>query len=113
MKTLITILAIVCFTGIAFASTFEAVTPDGKETDIGKVKVREMETISAEDLAILQKHQPDFTAPASKMHRLELIDEDIAQLQAEADAITEQIVEKVILRGKVDDEAKKVVLKVE
>ena len=108
MKTrtgIIVTLAIVFFAGIVQAGTiFEKVTPDGKETDIGKVKVSEIEDVSAENLVIIRTYKPDFQ-PVSKMHRLELIDKEIAAKQSELAVLN-------VLRDKVEIEAKKVVLKV-
>lgn len=110
-KAILTVLIMVCFVGLSFAgTTFEAATPDGKETDIGKVKVREFESVSDSDLAIINKYNPRFQ-PANKMHRLELVDDEIEKLQAEVDVLTGQIVDLVLLRDKVEAAAKTVALK--
>jgi len=112
MKKLIIILAIVFMTSMAFAeSVFEAVTPDGKETDIGKVKVRETINIENKIIDAIKLQIPTWTLPEPRMHRLELIDKEIADLEAQRDKITAQIAEKQSLRDKVGVEAKKVVLK--
>ena len=51
--------------------TYEAVTPNGKESEIGKVKVRKVVSISAATLAKIKEAIPDFTIPEPEMFRLE------------------------------------------
>ena len=93
---------------------FEAVTPDGKETEIDKVKVRMVSGgITAEDLAIVLKHIPDFKPPDPKMYRLELIDNEIATLTAKRDSAQEALDAQLSLRAKVELAAKMVVLAVQ
>jgi hypothetical protein len=85
-------------------SEFEAVTPNGKETEISKVKVRWIEDISPEELAIIKKYQPNFQ-PKSEMYRLEQIDEEIGRLQKAVDDAQTTLNEKIALRKKVEEAA--------
>ena len=88
----------------------EAVTPDNKETDIGKVKVREIITIGADVLAAVREIDPNYKLPEPQMHRLELIDKEIQELKNQKLNIVEQITEKLAFRSKIFDVAKKVKL---
>jgi hypothetical protein len=90
-------------------SIFTAVTPDNKETEIGKIKVVMTEDISAAELAIVQKWQPAFQ-PKSEMYRLELIDEDILKLQKAVNDAQAALDAKIALRAKVEEAALKVEL---
>jgi len=111
MKKIIITLAIVLLASFVSAETvFEAVTPDNKEADIGKVKVRESEVIPEETLAILKAYNQDYQVPAAKMHRLELIDAEIAELEAKIDALIKEKVAKQLLRDTVKAVAEKVAL---
>ncbi len=85
-------------------ATFEAVTPDNKEEEIGKVKVSMIEDISPEELAIVQKWQPAFQ-PKSEMYRLEKLDEEITKLQQAVTTAQSALDEKVALRAKVEEVA--------
>lgn len=91
------------------AELFEAVTPDGKETEIGKVKVRMVESIPENDLLIIKKYQPDFQ-PKSEMYRLEQIDEEIVKLKQAVTDAQAALGDKVVLRKKVETAALKVKL---
>jgi hypothetical protein len=92
--------------------TYEAVTPDYKEDDILKVKVREIIDISDVDLETIKKYSPDFVPPEPKMYRLEQIDKDLDALCTERDAILKKITDMVEVRALVEIEAKKVKLKI-
>ena len=92
--------------------TYEAVTPDYKEDDILKVKVREVIDISDDDLATVKKYSPDFVPPEPKMYRLEQIDKDLDALYTERDAVLKRITDMVEVRALVEIEAKKVKLKI-
>ena len=92
--------------------TYEAVTPDYKEDDILKVKVREVIDISDVDLETIKKYSPDFVPPEPKMYRLEQIDKDLDELYTERDAILKKITDMIEVRALVEIEAKKVKLKV-
>ena len=81
---------------------FAAVTPDNTVETITQVKVREAVEISPEELAIVQKFQPEFKTPEPKMHRLELIDKEIADLQTQIDSLMLQLSEKQVLREQVE-----------
>ena len=89
---------------------YTAVTPDGKESDIAKVKVRTEDIIPEADLTTIQKYNPSFKQPEAKMYRLELIDEEIANLEKQKADIQSQIDEQQSLRMKVEEAAKKVAL---
>lgn len=84
--------------------TYKAVTPDNKETEIGKVKVVATEVVSPEELAVIQKFQPDFK-PKEEMHRLELIDKELVDLQKQVDDLTAKIIEKQVIRVEVEKAA--------
>jgi len=92
--------------------TYEAVTPDYKEDDILKVKIREVITISDIDLETIKKYSPDFVPPEPKMYRLEQMDKDLDELYTERDAILKKITDMVEVRALVEIEAKKVKLKI-
>jgi len=112
-KTLILILAItLVFSVTVFAGeVWKAVTPDGKETEIGKIKVRRSFELSAENLAVVKTIIPDFELPKAEMYRLEKIDADISVLIAQR-AAHDKIIEALqAIRVKVETEAKKVILK--
>ena len=91
---------------------YEAVTPDGKEDNILKVKVREVIDISDVDLETIKKYSPDFVPPEAKMHRLEQIDKDLSKLYTERDELLKKISDMLELRALVEIEAKKVKLKI-
>ena len=94
MKKLLIIGLILALALPVWAETvFVAVTPDFKESNIGKVKVREYTAVAKEDQAVIDKYGVEVP-PVNLMHRLELIDADIADLKA-------QLKEKLILRDKV------------
>ena len=86
MKRLLIIGLILAFALPVWAETiFEAVTPDYKENDIGKVKVREYTAITADEQAVMDKYGVSTTL-VNDMHRLELIDTEIADLEAQLKA---------------------------
>lgn len=91
-------------------ATFEAVTPDNKEEEIGKVKVSMIEDISPEELAIVQKWQPAFQ-PKSEMYRLEQIDEEIIKLQKARDDAQAALDAKIDFRAQIETVALTVKLK--
>lgn len=90
---------------------YTAVTVNGKEEDINKVKVSETEDIPEADLTAIRKYQPDFQ-PKSNMLRLETIDEEIGKLEEQITTLQTQIDEKRAVRAEVLKEAEKVKLKV-
>ena len=94
------------------ATVYEAVTPDNKETEIGKVKVKKTITIDEATLAAIKEVNPDFKVPEPEMFRLELIDDELDKLQVQIDEINLQIQDKQTLRKAIEKEAKKVKLKV-
>lgn len=79
---------------------YSAITPDDKESEIGKVKVTATEEITPEELATMQKFQPDFQ-PKTEMYRLEVIDQELADLQKQVDDLTAKIIEKQAIRAEV------------
>ena len=94
MRKLFIILLILVFAVPVFGETvFEAVTPDFKESEITRVKVREYANVPKEDQAVIDKYGVEVP-PVNLMHRLEIIDQEIADLQ-------KQLKAKTILRDKV------------
>ena len=83
---------------------FKAVTPDGKETEISKVKVRMTEDISEEELATIQKYQLEFQ-PKSEMYRLEVIDKELIELKQAVTDAKGVLDDKLVLRQKVETAA--------
>jgi len=80
---------------------FEAVTPDGKESDINKVKVRRTVAVSKETAFEIKEMLPNFTLPQPEMYRLEVIDKELDALVEQRDNILAEIAAKEVLRGKV------------
>ena len=94
MKKLLIIVLLLALALPVWAETiFEAVTPDYKESDIGKIKVREYTFITKEDQAVIDKYGVEVP-PVNLIHRLEIIDAEVADLKA-------QLKEKLALRDKV------------
>lgn len=103
MKKLLVIGLILALAFPVWAETvFVAVTPDLKESDIGKVKVREYTAVTKEDQAVIDKYGVEVP-PVNLMHRLEIIDAEIADLKARLEG-------KQTLREKVFNAASKVKL---
>lgn len=94
MKKLLVIGLILAMALPVWAETiFEAVTPDYKESNIAQVKVREYAVVPKADQAVIDKYGVEVP-PVNLMHRLEIIDAEIADLQ-------KQLKAKTILRDKV------------
>ena len=94
MKKLFIIGLILAFAFPVWGETvFEAVTRDGVETDISKIKVREYTKVTVEEQAVMDKYGVS-TMLVNDMHRLEIIDAEIADLEA-------QLKTKLTLRDKV------------
>lgn len=87
---------------------FEVVTPDNKEYRIGKVKVREVpDDVTEEEKVKIEKYGGTVEI---KMHRLDVIDERLSNLNEQKAAIEAAITECEELRANVEAVAKKVKL---
>lgn len=94
------------------AETYEAVTPDCKESDIAKVKVRRTITldIDAGQIEAVMALNQDLKTETVEMLRLEIIDDELGKLAAERDNLDAKIKAKQALRTKVEEAAKTVKL---
>jgi len=116
MKKALIVLTILLFAGWAVAAeinvteTWTAVTPDGKETEIGKVKVQHRVVVEAPD-EMREKLGLGDGYLVNEMYRLELIDEQLADLQARISKLQEEKAALQAIRTQVEAEAKKVQLK--
>jgi len=93
--------------------TYIAVTPDYKEADLGKVKVRRTIDLEMSEDQVLgvRDDMPDFEPVRQEMVRLEVLDMKLSELAGKKAEIESQIAEKEAVREKVEAAAKKVKLK--
>jgi len=116
MKKALIILSILLFAGWAVAAeinvseTWTAVTPDGKESDIAKVKVQHRISVEAPD-EMKEKLGLGEGYLVNEMWRLELIDKQLAEKDAQISKLQEERAALEAIRVQVEAEAKKVQLK--